>query len=50
VTDLGNVYEDHRDGVDRAAMIELSRLVHPDAEREFSALLDKIDRGEPIAI
>jgi hypothetical protein len=35
---------------DRARMIELSRLVCPGAEREFSELLDKIDRGEPIAI
>jgi hypothetical protein len=30
--------------------IEPSRLVYPGAEREFSELLDKIDRGEPIAI
>jgi hypothetical protein len=50
VTDLGNVYEDHRGDIDRAAMIELSRLVYPGAEREFTELLDKIDRGEPIAI
>jgi hypothetical protein len=50
VTDLGNVYEEHRGALDRAAMIELSRLVYPGAEREFGELLDKIDRGEPIAI
>lgn len=50
VTDLGNVYEDHRDDIDRAARIELSRLVHPGAEHELGELLDKIDRGEPIAI
>ena len=49
VTDLGNVYEDHRGDIDRAA-IELSRLVYPGAERELGELLDKIDRGEPIAI
>jgi len=50
VTDLGSVYEDHRGDVDRAAMIELSQLVYPGAAREFGELLDKIDRGEPIAI
>ena len=50
VTDLGYVYEVGRDGLDRAQMIRLSKLVYPGAEREFGELLDKIDRGEPIAI
>ena len=36
--------------LDRALMLELSKLVYPGAEREFSELLDKIDRDEPISI
>jgi hypothetical protein len=48
--DLCCVYEVAWRDLDRAAMIELSRLAYPGAEREFSELLDKIDRGEPIAI
>jgi hypothetical protein len=36
--------------LDRALMIELSALVYPGAEREFSELLGKIDRDEPISI
>lgn len=50
--DVGDIVQVYRqdDRLDRAAMIELSRLVYPGAEREFSELLDKIDRGEPIAI
>lgn len=48
--DLCCVYEVGRRDLDRAAMIELSRRAYPGAEREFSELLDKIDRGEPIAI
>jgi hypothetical protein len=31
-------------------MTELAGLAYPEAEREFRALLDKIDRGEPISI
>lgn len=50
MADLCGVYEVGRRDLDRAAMIELSRLVYPGAEREFTELLDKIDRGEPIAI
>ena len=50
VTDLSYVYEIAGDDLDRARMIELSRLVYPGAEREFSELLDKIDRAEPISI
>jgi hypothetical protein len=50
VTDLSYVYEVAGDSLDRALMIELSRLVYPGAEREFGELLDKIDRDEPIAI
>jgi hypothetical protein len=36
--------------LDRAMMIELSRLVYPGAEAEFRELIGKIDRDEPIAI
>jgi len=49
-TDLSYVYEAGGGSLDRKLMIELSRLVYPGAEREFSELLDKIDRDEPIAI
>ena len=50
--DVGDIVHVYRQdgGLDRAQMIELSRLVYPGAEREFTDLLDKIDRGEPIAI
>jgi hypothetical protein len=50
VTDLSYVYESAGDDLDRALMIELSKLVYPGAEREFGELLDKIDRDEPISI
>jgi hypothetical protein len=50
VGDIALVYQTAGDGLDRALMTELSRLVYPGAEREFSELLDKIDRDEPIAI
>jgi hypothetical protein len=50
VTDLSYVYGVAGGDLDRKLMIELSRLVYPGAEREFSELLDKIDRDEPIAI
>lgn len=50
MADLIRVYQTAFDEIDRARMIELSKLVHPGAEREFSELLDKIDRDEPIAI
>lgn len=50
MTDLSYVYEIAGDGLDRALMTELARLVYPGAEREFGELLDKIDRDEPIAI
>ena len=50
VTDLSYVYESAGGDLDRALMIELSKLVYPGAEREFGELLDKIDRDEPISI
>lgn len=50
VTDLSGVYEATRGELDRALMLELSRLAYPGAEREFADLLGKIDRDEPIAI
>lgn len=40
MADLCCVYEVGRRDLDRAAMIELSRLVYPGAEREFTELLD----------
>lgn len=50
VSDLGWVYQAAGGELDRAAMVELSTLVYPGAEREFTELLGKIDRGEPIAM
>lgn len=50
MADLIRVYQTAFDEIDRARMIELSKLVYPGAERELGELLDKIDRGEPIAI
>jgi hypothetical protein len=50
VTDLSYLYEVTSDDLDRALMAELSRLVYPGAEREFVELLEKLDRGDPIAI
>lgn len=50
VSDLGRIYQAAGGELDRAQMIELSKLVYPGAEREFSELLDKIDRGEPLTI
>jgi hypothetical protein len=37
-------------GIDREETIRLGGLAYPGAERELRALLDKIDRGEPLSI
>ena len=50
VGDLSLIYQTAGDDLDRVRILELSRLVYPGAEREFSELLDKIDRDEPISI
>jgi hypothetical protein len=50
VADIGFVYHATHGKLDRAMMIELSRLVYPGAEAEFRDLIGKIDRDEPIAI
>jgi hypothetical protein len=50
VADIGFVYHAAEGKLERAMMIELSRLVYPGAETEFSELIDKIDRDEPISI
>ncbi len=50
VTDINFIYDVAGDKLDRALMLKLSALVYPGAEREFSELLDKIDRDEPISI
>jgi hypothetical protein len=51
MADLCRVYEVGQRDLDRSAMIELSRLVYPGAERELTELLDKIaasrSRSEP---
>jgi hypothetical protein len=38
------------DQLDREEIIRLGGLAYPGAERELRALLDKIDRGEPLSI
>jgi hypothetical protein len=51
LADLTAVYvEVGRENLDESLLKELSSLVYPGAEREFHALLDKIDRGDPIEI
>ena len=50
VADLGAMYEVAGAALDRDLMIELGGLAYPGAEREFEALLGKLDRGDPIAI
>ncbi|HEY0988524.1 MAG TPA: hypothetical protein VGD80_15775 [Kofleriaceae bacterium] len=50
VTDIGFVYHAVGGKLDRAMMIELSRLVYPGAETEFRELIGKIARNEPVAI
>lgn len=50
VVDIGAVYARRGAELDRDKAIELARLVYPGAETEFRALLDKLDRDEPIAI
>lgn len=44
------VYRNQAPQLDRTEMIRLSGLAYPGAEREFQALLDKIDRGEELRI
>jgi hypothetical protein len=34
--------------LDRVLMLELSALVYPGAEKEYAALLDEIEKGDPI--
>jgi hypothetical protein len=50
VNDIAFICEVAGTELDRALMLKLSELVYPGAEREFSELLDKIDRDEPISI
>lgn len=51
ILDLRTVYRTvGADQLDRDEMLELAGFAYPGAEREFSALLGKIDRGEPISI
>ncbi len=38
------------DDLDRSDLVRLSALVYPGAEREFEALLGRIERGDPIEL
>lgn len=48
--DLIAVYQASSEGLDRGLMSELAKLAYPGAQRELEALLDKVDRGEPLTI
>jgi hypothetical protein len=51
VVDLRSIYRAvGRDDLDVPLMRKLAGLVYPGAEREYDALLERIDRGEPIQI
>jgi hypothetical protein len=48
--DVVKLYEAGGSSLDRDEMIRLAALVYPGAEREFTAMIDKLDRGEAISI
>jgi hypothetical protein len=51
IVDLRRVYRAvGADQLDREEAIRLGGLAYPGAERELREMLDKIDRGEPLAI
>lgn len=51
IVDLRRIYlEVGADQLDRDEMLRLGGLAYPGAEAELRGLLDKIDRGDPIAI
>lgn len=50
MADLIALYQDHKIRLDRERLIRLGGTAYPGAEREFAALLDRIDRGDPISI
>jgi hypothetical protein len=51
IVDLRTTYRAvGRDALDIPDMVRLAGLAYPGAEDEFRALIDKIDRGEPISI
>ena len=51
VSDIAALYlEAEPDQLDRKEIIRLGDLAYPGAKRELRALLDKIDRGKPLAI
>lgn len=50
VVDIAAMYQAASDEIDRAEMVKIATLVYPGAERQFSELMDSIDRGDPITI
>ncbi len=48
--DLIRLYQTVAPRLDRAEATRLAAMAYPGAEREFTALLDKIDRGEEVRI
>lgn len=49
-SDMVAIYQAHKGKANRELLVRLASLAYPGAEREFKALLGKIDRGEPITI
>lgn len=48
--DLIRLYRENAPRLNRAEMVRLAALVYPGGDREFTAMLDKLDRGESISI
>lgn len=48
--DMIKLYEAGGSSLDRNEMIRLAALVYPGAEREFTTMIDKLDRGEAVSI
>ncbi|MBI3097532.1 MAG: hypothetical protein HYY93_04700 [Planctomycetes bacterium] len=49
-SDMVAIYQAHKGKIDRELLVRLAALAYPGAEREFTSLLGKIDRGDPITI
>ncbi|MBI4263510.1 MAG: hypothetical protein HY657_03965 [Acidobacteria bacterium] len=48
--DLINVYQSAGAEFDRQSAVQYSSAVYPGAERDFAAMLDRIDRGEDVQL
>lgn len=50
LTDLGSVYEKHRPSLDRRWLLSLCALAYPGARKDAEALLEAIDKDQPITL